>query len=553
MIHFGRVSALVLSIAYLTTTGSGQEPGDVYRDYGWKNGPWQRVVGPDATLAGAKALLPNPVNSIRIQDLGDSIRAEIQIEKLTSHAGTVKPRIRVNGNAWLDIPEPGNVPGTRGTHTTTPMYMTMFYPKVSIPLSHLKQGSNRFELTCQAKGASGFGALWPQFIIYGVTFRIYYKQSKPHATGAIIHPRPGSVLRADPTFVASVQGAVSRVDFVGDYHDFNWRGDGTATGWQCGYRYSAVIDHVGSATSAPWSTRWDTTWVPSQARPFRVTARIQGSDGIVYVSEPVTGLSLARQETVVRYINNQIPREWVANYWNPKKEAFTTISEDLTKASEAKLFLRTWNGRQDGDIGVNQTKYHRRPGEYYDLSWERLPLPLSALKQGVNQVYTSGTKQEHGMEVLWPGVEIFVRYQVQEALGEFVTFGEGCSSPLAAPVLSANGRPALGTSHTVLLSGATARAPAFLLWGRSNTVIAGFPLPIPLGGVGAPGCSLLTSAEGITCHFTDTQGNKAFPVYIPDIPVLQGQYYFNQVMLAEPRANPVGVLTSNATRSLIGK
>lgn len=553
MNQLGRVAVFFLTLASLCPAVLGQEPGDVFREYGWKRGPWQRVVGPDATMSGAKALLPNPVNSLTISDLKDSIRAEIQIEKMTSHAGTANPRIRVNGHSWMSIPEPANVPGNRGSHTTTSMYLTMFYPKVSVPLSYLKEGTNKFELTCQAKGATGFGKLWPQFIIYAVTFRIYYKDSKPHATGEIVSPRSGGVLSDNPTFKAVVNGSVRQVDFVGDYHDFNWRGDGTVNGWQNGYRYSEIIDHMGSKTSSPWNVTWDNSWIPTQSKPFRVVARIEDKNGMVYITRPVTGLSMARKLTVVRYLNIDIDREWLSNYWNPHKDAFTNISEDISKAKDVKLFMRVWNGEDDGDIGLNNVKYHRRPGKDYELTWHQLPLPVSALRQGTNQIFTKGSKPEHGMETLWPSPELFVRYNIPEARGEFVAYGENCTSSRAKPVLGIIGRPKLGSAYTMQLTGANPNAPTFLLWGDSNEFEQGTALPLDLTFVGAPGCMLWTSIIRSSMNITDSQGACSFRIFVPNTPLLNGLHYFNQILLVEYRANKVGVLVSNGARILLGK
>ena len=422
-----------------------------------------------------------------------------------------------------------------------------------MPLSLLKEGSNRFELTCQAKDAQGFGKLWPQFIVYGITIRIYYKSSKPHSTGEIISPRSGAVLSDSPTFKAVANGPVHRVHFVGDYYDFDWRGEGSTTGWQNGYRYGKIQDHIGTSTRAPWGVRWDTTWIPTQSRPFRVAARIEDPNGIVYITEPITGISLSRKKTVIRYLNNKIPYDWVANYWHPKRECYTNISDDLSKAEEAKLFARVWNGKQDGEIGINGKPYANRPGQHYALTWEQIPLPLNALKPGQNQIYTKGSVKEHGMEVLWPGIEIFVRYDVPESSAEFVTFGENCRSSRSNPVLGITGQPAIGSSYLLQLSGGLPNMPSLMLWGSSNATNFGSSLPMSLDPFGAPGCKLLTSVDLATPDLSDAQGNTSLRVDVPNTPGLIGQHLFNQVVIAEPQANSSGVLLSNGARTMVGK
>ncbi|MEO1088314.1 MAG: hypothetical protein AAFY88_29130, partial [Acidobacteriota bacterium] len=75
-------------------------------------------------------------------------------------------------------------------------------------MAKLKTGVNSFEFACQGTGGSALGALWPQWLHYGVTFRIYYKSTKSGAPqGAIASPRSGDLVSDDPDFTASVTPA----------------------------------------------------------------------------------------------------------------------------------------------------------------------------------------------------------------------------------------------------------------------------------------------------------------------------------------------------------
>lgn len=556
MKYLGLKSSFLLALVSVTASVFGQEPGDVYNEFRWRPSKWQRVIGHDATNITAKSFLPNQINTIIIGDLVDAIRVEVQIEKLTSHAGTVKPMIKINGNAWLTIPgtDRSLVPGTRGTYKTY-RYLAMYYPKVSVPLSYLKTGTNKFEFTCQGNGASGaLAKVWPQYLIYGVNFRIYYDPAKkPHSTGEIIAPRSGGVLYANPKIQASVTGSVNRVDFFGDYNDFNWRGDGTTTGWQYDYHYNVMQHHIGHTSRTPYKVTWDTTWIPSQSRPFRIAARIRGSDGIYYITPAVTGISLNRSDTVVRYSHSSIPKDWITNSFHPMKEAFTVIPS-LAGATTARMFARTWNGVDAEEIGINATRVSSYIGnKSHDIDWTETALNLSILKEGTNSIYTKGTSKEHGIEVLWPGLEIFVRYNIPEAKPEFVTFGKGCGSATSTPTLTVTGTPKLGSTFSLVLSGAPANALTFMSWGVSNEYHLVTQLPLELSVFGAPGCSIWSSMDVLTTGAANASGTETLRFDLPVSTGLIGKVFFNQSIVADPSANTAGLIVTNSTRILVGR
>jgi len=216
---------VLLSIGSLAWAEAG--PGDVFREYKWRpEGKWQRVTGPEATAEGAKEFLPNSVNTIRIDDLDEAIKVEAYIEMLLCHGGTVDKKIRLNANPWIPIPESSLIPGKAGQGPPNSEYQYMRYPSVRIPMKYLRKGNNTFEFTC-SRGTS-LGGWWPQWILYGVTFRVYYDNSKFHPTGTIIKPSGGSTIGEAPVIEAVATGPrpIKQVDFIGFYEDFNWEGDG---------------------------------------------------------------------------------------------------------------------------------------------------------------------------------------------------------------------------------------------------------------------------------------------------------------------------------------
>ena len=144
-------------------------------------------------------------------------------------------------------------------------------------------------------------------------------------------------------------------------------------------------------------------------------------------------------------------------------------------------------------------------------------------------------------------------YKISESVSEFVPFGEGGASATSAPVLSATGRPAIGATFNLKITGAPANGMTFLAWGVSNEVDALSPLPFSLAPLGAPGCTLWSSMDLLLPGIADAGGNQSLPLVIPNVPGLIGKYFFNQAVVADPAANSAGMLVSNSARILVGR
>lgn len=387
------------------------KPGDIFREYKWK-GPfnnstgWRRVVDPGATHPDAQQFINNPMNKITIGDLDKAIRAEMIIETWSGHAGTSDRRVRINRNDWIPIPEsaligPGRAEG----------YLKFVYPVVEIPLEQLKQGVNDFEFTSGPQISHDFG--FGQWGVYGVTFRIYYDNSKPHPEGRIINPGNNSQISGTVNISAeatSTDSTIKSVDFIGWYEDFDIDGDGIYEEWQYRMRYCELQGHIGTATSAPYSVNWDTSWIPEQDKPIKIIARITDNNGISYMTEEVTGISLSNANAVKLLKPYSVPQAYVARAGG-KRFNKVDVGYDLSNAIDAKMVFATWCAAHADEIGINNVKVVGSIGKDHDYSFEEISLPLSLLKQGeVNKPYIYALTEHHGIEVMWPGIAIKIRF-----------------------------------------------------------------------------------------------------------------------------------------------
>ena len=407
-------AVILFLVAFNGRLCGSPQPTDVFCEYQW-TGPyvnaryWQRVTDPNARHPGAKEYLPNPVNSISIRT-ADATKIEAYIELLQCHAGTSNKRIRVNGNPWIQIPEAVNIAGD------PECYQTMIYPAVQIPLSHFNNGSNTFELTSGGQTCLDFG--WGQWLVYGVTFRVYYSDSEPHPTGSITSPTWGAVIGENPTISAAVTPArcpIRQVDFIGYYEDFNYEGDNIWRQWHYIYHCGQIRKHLGTDTTAPYSITWDTSWLPDQNQPVKIMARIVDASNMCYMTEAVENITFRRTGTSVKlYKCYDIPKPWKSRV-GKRHCCHIDITDDLTNAIAARMYLCSWSGGHADEIGINDNKILDKIGFEHNLSYDEIDVPLRFLQVGQNTPYTYATTSHHGIEVNWPGTPLKIKYLVRPA------------------------------------------------------------------------------------------------------------------------------------------
>lgn len=406
--------AVLTIMTAISTANASPEPGDIFREFVWK-GPyvnaagWQRVTDPDATHAGAAEFLPNPVNSIRLDHLEGAVRAELYIEQWGGHAGTSAKRFRLNGNAWIDIPEPDAIPGDAGDGREYPeCYQYFTYPSVVLPLDQLIAGENSFEFTCDRQICFNFG--WGQWGVYAATFRIYYAPSSPHATGRIVYPNPGTTFADSLHITLEGDDDIEQVDFIGLYEDFDYEGNGIYRQWHYYYQYGKIKRHLGSATEPPYAVTWDASWVPDQEEPIQIVARIKKTDGTYYMTEAVGDLHLERTDRSIKlYKPFDVPGAWQTRARN-RHRCKVFVSHDLSRATAAQMIFTTWSGAHADSIGINDSTVVKSVGGYHTYSFDEIDLPLKLLRPGTNEFFTYSRTTHHGIEVLWPGIALKVQY-----------------------------------------------------------------------------------------------------------------------------------------------
>ncbi len=135
----------------------------------------------------------------------------------------------------------------------------------------------------------------------------------------------------------------------------------------------------------------------------------------------------------------------------------------------------------------------------------------------------------------------------QNRLGGLSRFGTGCAAAASTPpAIGGNGAPAIGNAgFGVVVSGGAPGTLGTCWLGLSRRTWSGAPiLPLDLGAVGAPGCTVWTGPEALFAGVFDAAGELTIGVPIPANAALLRQTFFAQGTAFVPTASAFGFVFS---------
>jgi hypothetical protein len=401
---------LLILMAVTASSRASPNPGEVFREYLWTHR--EGDAGGAVRVGGRFDYGGGPIQLPHQFDMDKAIRAEVIIEKLLCHDGTRGLAISVNSNAWIEVPEAPGIPSPQWD------YMHHTCLSVPIPLEQLRGGHGNH---VRLRVSSAHPWNWPQHLIYGVHFRVYYQpDQKPHPTGEIISPSPGTAMGSSATLEAKAStpnGRVRQVDFVGHHLDVNLEGDGQYSRWHYRFHRASFTNHIGSVTAAPWRFTWDNSWVPDQPKPFRLAARITDETGLIYFTEAVDDLTFQRTGLSVELCKpRDVPMKWLTRSGEHRQKF--RVTGNLGKAVAARLVWSSWSPGYMEGLYLNDHLLLEREGPLYACYLHRVTLEdLAILKPGENVLRTGMTplhdgQMVHGMELNWPGIMVLIQYRL---------------------------------------------------------------------------------------------------------------------------------------------
>jgi hypothetical protein len=397
--------AVLLGIAVAIVLVADPQPGDVYREYTYSFRFGEVHAGAKHPGSARMQAGRERERAVEISSIAGAVKAEVSIEYWGGHIGTSEQKFRVNGSEWFDIPQPA------GTSERPECYYRTVLGRatVEIPVALLKPGRNALQFSAGPQVCHSFN--WGFYWVYGFTVRVYSDPGQGHREGRIVSLSEGGEIGDHPRLVAEAGGEtddVAQVDFIAEYEDFNWEGDGRFRQWHYILERGRMSRHIGTATARPFAVNWDTTWVPDQAKPIRIAARMTTMFGSMYITPAVT-VSLRRAgRSVKMYKATDVPTAFGVRVGR-KKECNIPVADPLANARSARLVLSTWSAAHGDEIGLNGRSLVERLGLVHNYSFDALPVPVGMLKpQNVFHIFSK--TEEHAIEVNWPGPVLLVEY-----------------------------------------------------------------------------------------------------------------------------------------------
>ncbi len=334
-------------------------------------------------------------------------RAELLPEYWSGHSGTTG-WLQVNRRPWIPLPRP----------VGTPLPAEHYYHTVlgnrAVPMAvkDLIDGENTFRFTAGPQVFASFD--WGFYWIYAFTVRLYHPRAAEHPAATIANIKNGDALGENPVIVVAPQpGAapIQRVDVFAFYEDCNYSGSGFHREWHGQTLYGKPLQHVGSATAAPWTVRWNTEWVADQAQPVRLVARAIDEAGWHTVTPMVENLRFAprgRRVTLVRA--SEMPTGFGVRAGR-EMACVLDVPPFAVKPHRAQIKLMTWSGSHVERIRFNDTQLSPKIGREHDFSVDALEVPVDAVKPGRNEFAMFSATRHHAAEVDWPGPVLLLEFE----------------------------------------------------------------------------------------------------------------------------------------------
>jgi hypothetical protein len=399
------------------------QSGQIFREYSWAvpkgigQEVYVRVCGDgyygDQTRSGVELFnegfvrdgwftLPQPL------DLQQATRAELVVEKMLCHDGSTGLAVKFNEGGWHVLPEASNIPQPQADHLH---HLNLTIP---LPLADLKSnGPNRFRFTINQTQRWGM----PQNMVYGLVLRVYYQPGKAHAEGQISSIKAGDVLGEKVVLQVKNTGKlpIEKVEYLGLYEGLNLEGDGLYRQWHYHYHRGELHDHLGtSAKNEPFV--WQTEWLPDQREKMQILARVTDTNGLVFITEAVDGLTFNRNYSVELAQPYDIPKRWAT------REREFTVGLDLkgtiADAEKFMLVAKTWSPAYLNGLYLNDYLLMAREACHYCYHVIRLESTevqhlksMNFLKTGLTPLVKG--KMVHGTEIQYPGFMLLVKYRTK--------------------------------------------------------------------------------------------------------------------------------------------
>jgi len=341
--------------------------------------------------------------------------ADLYLEVWGGHPKTANKRFLLNGKQVYAIPDDGCEAG----------HCAYSYPLIPLRVEQLVSGRNAVQFACD-RGQT----FWGHFIVDEAAIRCYLKPDHPDLAARGLqgfsadvelqsqHTALGDEVSIGLSHPKPMDHQIEAVEYFARYDGYDDDGDGQTNDWH-GYTHDQkYVNNIGEATSAPFSTVWDTRMIPDQDGPIALRALVHLRGGLYYWTPVLDGLEFARgRHRVQVYACRDMP----VPFWSRASQVRTAtidLPQDLSSVESAGLIVKIWDGGEGTvkePFKINGHAYSITSGRaIHDVVHTDIEIDPAHLKPGVNTLTLLSDTEHHGIEVLLPGPCLVVRYAPSE-------------------------------------------------------------------------------------------------------------------------------------------
>jgi hypothetical protein len=347
------------------------------------------------------------------EDLFHVTGAELYAELWGGHPGTANKRVTVNGRSTWETPRVGTEDG----------HCTFSYPVLNLPVSDLVNGANAFQWALD-QGAT----FWGHAMVDQACLRVALTNRHPSLVEqglaefrATVDAQPKfeetwEIIELSLDVDPAMKERIASVTFQAWYDGYDDNGNLRRRDWHGFTLDREPVAHLGTVRDGATSWTWNVRMLPAQKNvATRALVRFQEWPGLVYVTAAGGNLVIPDRANAVVHLYE--PEDLPPSFWSRAGRAKSCAIEldvDPGRIEAAELYVISWTGGA-GEVKdyftINGHPYPVAEGSGHTRQFNRLPVDPSVLKQGVNTIALLSDTEHHGIEILYPGPALMIRYQ----------------------------------------------------------------------------------------------------------------------------------------------
>lgn len=345
------------------------------------------------------------------EDLFQVRAAELYAELWGGHPGTANKRFTVNGRSFYQLPHSGTEAG----------HCTYSYPTTALQISDLVNGINAIQWNVDP-GTT----FWGHAMIDNAAIRFALTNTHPDLVtfglsgfqaNVVVDAKPArEEIELSLNFSPEFEKSIASVEYEAWYRGYDENGNRHQRDWHSFTQHRRRRGHLGTTRETPFNLTWDTSMIPAQKNvSVRAIVHFKEDTNLSFVTSAIAGHSIADRPGVAVHLYE--PADLPASFWSRDDRAVTchiTLDEAPDQIERAELYVISWTGGP-GNIQnyftLNGTHYPIAEGHQHEIQFNRLKVDPTHLHRGSNAIRLHSDTKHHGIEIIYPGPALMVRYR----------------------------------------------------------------------------------------------------------------------------------------------